>query len=564
MKGFRFFVTLFLVFMLLAACTTPAQPTQTVQSQPTAAQAAQPTQPQPTQPQPTATVPAAPEGKVITANGVSFTLPVKLGTAAPSSIIPESAPDPSAAYWQYSLIPPAYLQFKVQGYPFNPSEAFLQAQVQVFLTTANVDAMQGSLAKINAIVASPSMKLTRQVMPANVFASNFKVISSADGSVRGARMLVIHGNGNPPVTNDGSLLYQFHGVTADGKYYVIVQFPITAPFLPADSKAQAPAGGLSQPSGDTDLQAYMQKAADLLNAGETAGTLSPSIADMDALVQSLKINSAGLMLPAPLPTPTESATQAATTSGCQDQATFKGQEQPKDGQKFAAGEVFTKQWAIYNTGTCTWDSSYQWALVSGDAMGAKTANLDASFSSSMPVTPGQFTNISLWPTAPTKPGTYTSYWELLDGKGNVVPMVGGANNALSVNIVVKGAGSSSSNFDITDLSGSIVQSPGGDPKDLCTANAVYLATIKFTANGAGNLDYVLSLSDGSGQIPNGNFKASGTPEVNPNLPFTAAGPAQISVTIVGPYSVPDQVTLRIKTKTDQGMKAWPALSVACK
>ena len=288
MKNFRFVALLLIALMSFAACGAPAQPTQT--------------QAQPSSEPPTAVQPTAPSGKVVSANGVEFIIPTGLGTDATSSIIPEFQPDPNGPGQNI----PAYLQFKLQGYPVNAPNEYTQAQVQVFSTGANVEAMTGDVNKINAIIAAPNMQLTKDSMPSSylVMASNIKAISSADGSVRGARMLALHGNGLPLATNDGTLAYQFNGVTSDGKYYVIVQLPITAPFLPADVNAPVPAGGVPTPD-INGIDAYYQQVVALLESAEAAGTLSPSIAAMDALVQSLKINGSALVLPAPLPTPTQ-------------------------------------------------------------------------------------------------------------------------------------------------------------------------------------------------------------------------------------------------------------------
>ena len=289
MKKFRFIALLLISMIALAACGAPTQPVQS-QEQPTAVQ------------QPATIQPTAPSGNTASGNGVEFTIPTGLGTDATSSIVPEFQPDPNGPGQDI----PAYLQFKLQGYPVNTPDEYTTAQVQVFSTSANVQGLNGDVNKINAIIAAPNMQLTKDSMPSSylVMASNIKAISSADGSVRGARMLSMHGNGLPLATNDGTLGYQFHGVTSDGKYYVIVQLPITAPFLQADMNAPLPAGGIPTPDGN-GIDAYYQQVAALLNSAETAGTLSPSIATMDALVQSLKINSSALVLPAPLPTPAQ-------------------------------------------------------------------------------------------------------------------------------------------------------------------------------------------------------------------------------------------------------------------
>lgn len=288
MKSFRFIAFLLIIISVsaLAACGAPAQS----QEQPTAVE------------QTVTNQLTTPSGKIVSGNGVEFTIPTGLGTDATSSIVPEFQPDPNGPGQDI----PAYLQFKLQGYPVNTPDEYTEAQVQVFSTSGNVHGLNGDVNKINAIIAAPNMQLTKDSMPSSylVMASNIKVIASADGSVRGARMLSLHGNGLPLATNDGTLAYQFHGVTSDGKYYVIVQLPITAPFLQENMNAPVPAGGVPTPDMN-GIDAYYQQVVALLNSAETTGTLLPSIAAMDTLVQSLTINGSALVLPAPLPTPSQ-------------------------------------------------------------------------------------------------------------------------------------------------------------------------------------------------------------------------------------------------------------------
>ena len=303
-----FFSVLVVTLFALSACAPAATPA------PTQAPADQPTETPAPQPPQVQASPTAPGGKLVSNNGVEFTVPVGLGADTASSIVPEVlAPEP---------VPggnPAYLQFKLQGYPL-PGTQYLYAQVQVYDAKAYAaDFAVGSLNSkaLKALLAAPDMQLTWDVMPPSylLMASNMKLVSSAD--VRGVRMLSVHGNGSLLVTND-DLSYQFHGLTTDGKFYVIVDLPVTAPFLQAHFDAPVPAGGVAVPQDGTGIPAYMAQVSKLLNEAETAGALSPSITLMDTLVQSLKLNSAGIVLPTPQPTPTtqptlaEQLTQTAT------------------------------------------------------------------------------------------------------------------------------------------------------------------------------------------------------------------------------------------------------------
>ena len=337
------------LLLALSACTIPAQngqiqiiQTSTPPAAPPTVSATLPTAEPTLGPLPLPTAvnlkPTTPTGTLVNVDGFEFLLPPTLGSNVEKALLPETPFDLSAPDWINSQLKPAYLRMQLLDYPLRIADENLSAQVQVFRTDANITAMNGDRDKVNAIVASPGMTLTRELMPANylMFASNFSALNSSDGSVRGVRMLAIHGNGITAVTNDGSLTYQFHGVSSDGKYYLIVQLPINAAFLPASFDAPAPEGGLSVPTESEGFLAYMQQAADMLQAAEAAGSLTPSIAEMDALVKSLKLNNAHLSLPAPLPTQVPSTSQPEVT-GCQDQAAFKGEELPLDNAEFAPG-----------------------------------------------------------------------------------------------------------------------------------------------------------------------------------------------------------------------------------
>ena len=92
----------------------------------------------------------------------------------------------------------------------------------------------------------------------------------------------------------------------------------------------------------------------------------------------------------------------------------------------APGATFVKTWALQNTGSCTWDTSYKLVFISGDQMGGASTNLTAS------VAPSQQVHVSVSLTAPSTAGTYTGYWRLADDQGN------GFGGSVTVVIVVSG------------------------------------------------------------------------------------------------------------------------------
>jgi hypothetical protein len=74
---------------------------------------------------------------------------------------------------------------------------------------------------------------------------------------------------------------------------------------------------------------------------------------------------------------------------------------------------FTKTWKVQNTGTCEWMYQYRLVLLSGDAAGAESDYIRKQ------VAVWSWAEVSVFGTAPQKPGTYTSYWRMADGAGRM-------------------------------------------------------------------------------------------------------------------------------------------------
>ncbi len=67
------------------------------------------------------------------------------------------------------------------------------------------------------------------------------------------------------------------------------------------------------------------------------------------------------------PYPTYTPYPAPTVKPC-DQAGWGADLTIPDNTKFAPGATFTKKWRIFNTGSCTWSTSYKVVFDSGDGM----------------------------------------------------------------------------------------------------------------------------------------------------------------------------------------------------
>ncbi|MBI3163615.1 MAG: hypothetical protein IT309_04265 [Anaerolineales bacterium] len=86
-----------------------------------------------------------------------------------------------------------------------------------------------------------------------------------------------------------------------------------------------------------------------------------------------------------------------------------------DGTPMTPGQEFTKTWRIKNTGICTWDTTYKpifsYSSPPNERMNAQPVPLTAL------VAPGQETDVSVQFTAPTTPGEYKGYWQMVNSKG---------------------------------------------------------------------------------------------------------------------------------------------------
>ena len=82
-----------------------------------------------------------------------------------------------------------------------------------------------------------------------------------------------------------------------------------------------------------------------------------------------------------------------------------------DGTEVIEGEKITKRWLIINEGSCNWDQSYSFQLISGLALGAKKYQL------LYPARQGSRAILEISFTAPDNPGRYNSWWQAFDSSG---------------------------------------------------------------------------------------------------------------------------------------------------
>lgn len=88
---------------------------------------------------------------------------------------------------------------------------------------------------------------------------------------------------------------------------------------------------------------------------------------------------------------------------------------PYDGTKFNAGNQFDAKWTLRNTGTTTWTSDYHIREVGKTKMGESDRYYLGG-----EVRPGETVDIFADLVAPNEGGVQVSYWEFVNGNGDII------------------------------------------------------------------------------------------------------------------------------------------------
>ncbi|MCX6057214.1 MAG: NBR1-Ig-like domain-containing protein [Chloroflexi bacterium] len=103
-----------------------------------------------------------------------------------------------------------------------------------------------------------------------------------------------------------------------------------------------------------------------------------------------------------------------------------------DGTPMTPSQEFVKTWKIRNTGICTWGEGYQLIFSYSNPPNLKMNGQPVPLPSL--IAPGEEIDVSVNLKAPTTPGEYTAYWQMVNSKG--IPF-GKKQYILSVKIVVQ-------------------------------------------------------------------------------------------------------------------------------
>jgi hypothetical protein len=230
-------------------------------------------------------------GIPVSFQNVSLVIPEGLASGSTSELVP-AADDSTGGPWG---VAPEYIEFILVDY--SPRDDFRPPVIRIYPAQeyAAVNSWaQSSIAKLQAILASPSMPLTNDNLStipfngaaAQQYAAQAKLIAFQSGN--GVGMLSQYAQFPGPILKDNSY-YHYEGLTSDGKYMVAIMLPVT---LPLQATAENPsADGVIYPSDISDinaLNAYFQGVTDLLNAA-SPDSFQPNLTQIEALIQSIHI-----------------------------------------------------------------------------------------------------------------------------------------------------------------------------------------------------------------------------------------------------------------------------------
>lgn len=231
-------------------------------------------------------------GTLVTFGRLTLVIPVSVADGASGTDIPPVT-DSDAPDWGKT---PGHLQVSLNDY-YVLKGKFHQPNIYVYPATEYAILSPGAFESMHRLrnIISAVVPLAPDQLPAvpffnaaQVFASNIQTISFQNGS--GVRFLTEYSQYFAPVNNH-ELFYQFQGFSADGEYYIVAIFPITAPGLgeSSDPESAVAIGGVAYPKMDDpsdNWKAYYAAAASLLDA-TPPDAFTPSITQLDALIQSM-------------------------------------------------------------------------------------------------------------------------------------------------------------------------------------------------------------------------------------------------------------------------------------
>jgi polar amino acid transport system substrate-binding protein len=164
---------------------------------------------------------------------------------------------------------------------------------------------------------------------------------------------------------------------------------------------------IALPKGATSLKAQIDGALNQLQNEGVVANLARQYLGVDHILPT----------PTPGPTPVSTSTPAPPPP-CLDGLALV-QHLNHDDQNMASppllnpGQPFAKGWRVQNSGTCTWDSSYQLVYGGGNDPAARMNGQPVPILGL--VAPGATYDIEVNLVAPLKPGVYQAFWQMENG-----------------------------------------------------------------------------------------------------------------------------------------------------
>jgi hypothetical protein len=230
-------------------------------------------------------------------NGVYMVLPACLATDYTREIVPEQNPGPDSLVFEYN---PEYRKIALTaGYPL--MDKFWEPTVYIYPVARFVELVPNlgdEVTQMQQILTDhpAEFKYSIPLLPienaAQVFRAQVSYLNFQNG--KGIGFLTEYAQYYPPV-NNYDLVYTYQGLTNDGKYWISVFMPVTAPYLQVSSDDPTlPADGVAAPEQtsanyDEVFAAYYGTMIQKLNS-TAVDTFTPSLSCIAQFVQSLKVS----------------------------------------------------------------------------------------------------------------------------------------------------------------------------------------------------------------------------------------------------------------------------------
>ncbi len=253
----------------------------------------------PTPDLPAEATPTEPQDIPVTFQNISFVIPTGLASGAEAVSMPagEGPLNPS----------PAFVEFKLNEYVFPDPNGIYQPRIRIY-PAAEYAKVSGwaseSLNRLQSTLVDRSTPWTNDILPnvpymgsaAQLYAAQVKELQFKSGN--GLRMISSYAQYPAPVSQYGSF-YHYEGLTLDGKYYVVVEMPVTLPVYSDESNPGE--FGITYLRQDwLYMQSYYQAMSELLNKASSEG-FNPMLDQLDKLVQSIKVDGTAAVTASPAP-----------------------------------------------------------------------------------------------------------------------------------------------------------------------------------------------------------------------------------------------------------------------